>query len=256
MAFHLMRRHQTSRNVPHDTTRDKGMLPSTRIVKVAARTMARAGKHRDLALPNDMTGTSIGDCIVEKSGEIRFNFKRREHTEEVASHNSSGLQRIRDRGRASLDRPVLLPSWRSLAAAATASRLLRGCVSETLSSSMAGASDLASGACPFPAVSSQLPAVCHEITAEASAGGRCTSGRAPGLESPNSGHTHVQLCPLSIPDGRVPSDLTEHCSFTFEPCDPSLVCEECGGVRSEKAFAWCCQLHRSNPPEIVFRELR
>ena len=84
-----MRKLQASRNVPHDTTRDKGMNPSRRIVTVAARTIARAGKPWDLALPNDMAGTSIGDCIVEKSGEIRLNFKRREHTEEVANHNCS-----------------------------------------------------------------------------------------------------------------------------------------------------------------------
>ena len=71
---------------------------------------------------------------------------------------------MRDRGWASTDPPVLLPSWRSLAAAATALRLLRSCVSKTLSSSLAGASDLASGACsaqPIPrcfvAASSRVP---------------------------------------------------------------------------------------------------
>ena len=112
-----------------------------------------------------MMGTSIDDCIVEKCGEIRFNFRRTEHREEGANHISSdkswscasGEEEVYREsviaGGASTDPPVLLPSWRSLGAAATASRLCRGCVSKTLSSLMAGASDLAFGACSAQPIS-------------------------------------------------------------------------------------------------------
>ena len=144
------------------------MNPCTRIVTVAARTMARAGKHRDLVLPNDMTGTSIGDCIVEKSGEIRFNFKKKRAHRTSGLHNSSNKSCPCESGEEEACRESVTagglqlthPSCslrgvplRRLQLLPTASRLLRGCVSKTLSSSLVGASDLASGACsaqPIP----------------------------------------------------------------------------------------------------------
>ena len=201
------------------------MNPSTCFGTVAARTMERAGKHRDPTLL-DSVGHGLWRLHHRLAWRIPFHLRksgsRTKNRRQPLSSNKSEARRCVPGG-ASADPSVFRPSRLSLLLLALlhcqlfASRL-RGCVC-TMSSSFAGPSGLAFGGSlprPIPncsfAASSAAASLCHEITAEASLVTNAhlaerLGRRAPTAANPTSGRGG---CPSPLTCGHLQFGTSWH----------------------------------------------
>ena len=192
MAFHFLKRTQTSRTEPHETARGESRNPSTCFVTVTARTMARPGDPKLQVCVNAMgTGNasptirvnsvapSTDESRAKNRGPPLF-FGKTDPCGSAQGCEATGC----DHGRASADhsifclRALALLLWMLPLFAA-----LRMGFCALPSPLLAWPSDLAFGApCPRPipsciyAASNEAASLCHEVTAEPSDGDQCTSG--------------------------------------------------------------------------------